>query len=401
MSIKIHTNWTRSSGDFISVKSGDWNDPTTWNIVGEDGELYECPFIPGKGNDVFLQNNFTVYLTSNSTCKTLAVNSTEDVLRLSLNNFILELYGQLDLYTGSYSNPTYGAPAPPIASPPLLLYNNGGEDGRIKFVGSSTRILLQSGRTGANLRQSGLRVEVSATGINSWQQYRLGHLILSSGDTQIPLTANTRLDNTGVTNQTNGSLRIKSGAKFDAGIGITRSSGVSNLVESVVIESGGEIYFRNASSTAEMSVATYDFSGQVSYIANGNQSTALSNNTGSAFSASSDIIIGILLFGTSGNKTLATSVTITNKLIRSGSAVILLNSKTISYGLEADLEITTSMTRGNELPSSGSGTAIPNDLILADGVVYNLGGATVNIRGVLVAGAGASVTNGTLNENQS
>lgn len=392
-----YNGFTITLPTFRTVQSGNFESLSTWNTFNSfSSSGFAASIIPNSTHDVYVEANHTLTLNSDNSCKSLAINSTEDVTRLNLNNFTLNVNNQLDLYTGSASSPTYGAPVAPVGS--TMLYNNGGSNGRIKFVGTGTRTLLQLGRVGANIRQAGLRIEIDATGTNTWQQYRLGNLIVSSGDTQTTLSANVRLDATGVTGQINGDLLIKTGAKFDGGIGITRLTGSTNLVNSVNIESGGELYFRNVTGTAvEMSVSTYSFLGRVSYVAAGIQTTALSSNTGAAFLSSSTITNNELYFGGSGAKTLSNNQFINGKLILADTASITLNSKTITFGSNGNLEILTSRTRGSELIISTSEIGMPNNLIIPTGVVYDLGGVTVNIRGVLQGGG--SVTNGTLVQN--
>jgi hypothetical protein len=79
--------------------------------------------------------------------------------------------------------------------------------------------------------------------------------------------------------------------------------------------------------------------------------------------------------------------------------VSIIGAASFIYNGTASVKYDASMTCGNELVNNGSGTAIPYDLTVANGQVLNLGGKTVNIRGILNRDGSTGTVIGTLNQN--
>lgn len=69
-------NYIRSSSQFISIKSGNWNDPTCWRLLGLDGLYYDVPYLPEFGNDTTIQISHTISLTKNEFSNSLTINGT-------------------------------------------------------------------------------------------------------------------------------------------------------------------------------------------------------------------------------------------------------------------------------------------------------------------------------------
>ncbi len=406
MSNKVYVPWFRSSSSFVSVQSGAWNNPATWNIVGSNGSLYPTKgYCPEQGNDVFIEAAHAITCSQDQACKTLNLNATQDVVRIDTGLFKLSVWGQIKSYNGTYSSASFNSANAGIA---------GWINGTFKYTGSVSRTIMGSGQVlTANSRASGWIMEidfpVGQVATVATSPMRCGFIVVTSGTLHITpnnVASNEirvggidytpspgDLTNAGtVLIRSNGSL-ILNGRLVKHGVPASAKTGLQNLT----VEAGGSFRWTlsGADSGAQTPVYSYSLLGSVYLIESFAQ---LFLNKGTYVGAVSIIDYAQLYLGGSGTKTLVNNVQINSLLSLSGTATVALNTFALTYATNANLEITTTRTRGSEIPLSGSGSSICKDLIIGAGVVYTTGG-TVNIRGVVVLGAGASIV-GTVNQNQ-
>lgn len=403
MSIAINTNWIRSSAAFKTVKSGNYNDPTVWEALGEDGEWYSVPFIPEKGNDIYIESTHTVTLTENHECKTINYINGEDKVSINTGDFTLNIYGHLRRYTGSApgTSATIGGG---IGSVQWLT-------GNFTFRGKTRDLPSVGYPSSFNLYGSNFTVDLdegerlTILDLIGSVAYTLGGtFIVKSGSTFSTGNAQFRVANTPANiSNADGDIIVESGAKIITARltpgGVVMGRGVSMGFNSFTLQEGA--IFESISNAAiyRISAASHDMSGEVHLSLKGDQSFPSGSNT------TPPGIVPILIYNEiylskSGAKTLVNDITINGKLSFNSTPTLNKSTFSLTYGDECDLEYLSSRTKGVELPASGSGSAIPRNLILPGaGVTLDLNGETINIRGVLVGDG--SVTNGTLNENQS
>jgi hypothetical protein len=398
-----YPNYIRSNNDFVSVKSGNWNDPTTWKIRDNNNNLQYTKYYPESNNNVWVESGHTVTCTQNEACKTLNVNVTQDVVRINTGVFKLSLWGTLKSYDGTYSSNSFNSSNAGVG---------GFISGILSFTGTASRTIMGPGQTvTANIRSGGWTMEIDfpsgmiATHDNAVS--RCGYLVVKSGTLNV-LTANStsneiRISGIDYTAQpgdgiNTGTVTVKSGATFIPNGRLIKNTPTSaaNGIGNLIVETGGIFVPTLAASTTP--TLAYSLLGEVWFTQLYSQNFL---DKGSNVDSIDITTYSTVKIGGSGSKTLRTNTTINSKLsFAESGATLVLGGFTLSYGTLADLEYTTNRTKGTELINSGSGSAIPRNLILGTGVVLDLGGATVNIRGTLTLGAGASITNGTLNQNQ-
>jgi len=395
-----YTLWTRSSSAFVSVQSGNWNAISTWKIKGTDGNLYPCPFVPERGNDVYIEAAHTVTCTQNEACKDLNLNTTQDVVRINTGAFKLDIYGNRGDYSGTHSTAVFSSANAGIA---------GWIAGTLRFKGTSRIIASAAKPVSANARSSGYTLEVDIAVGQKLQidtlTVRCGFLLITSGELEIiPYNATSyeiRISGNDYTAQpgdgvNGGTVTVKSNGKLTVGRIFKNSpTSAKNGLDNFTIDAGG-VYTPTLAALVVPCIA-YALNGTVSFTQSLAQEwIAKGSNVDSvAVSTYSTVKIG----GGSFAKTLKTNTTINTLLSFSDAlATVSLGGFTVSYGTSADIEYTVSRNIGNELPNSGAGTAICRNLLIGTGIVLNLQGRTINIRGSIVGGG--STTNGTLNINQ-
>src|SRR5690606_25901712 len=92
-------------GDFRSIAGGGaWSDHTTWEKYDQNTASWIPAVsgeIPGETNSVFLEENTAVFLENNQSCRNLHINVTSDIDRLTIQNNVLEVWGELRFYSGT------------------------------------------------------------------------------------------------------------------------------------------------------------------------------------------------------------------------------------------------------------------------------------------------------------
>lgn len=383
-----------STVDFRSNTSGLYTAPNTWQMFVNSSWVNSLYTYPSSGNNIYIQGGHSVTLNAaNLSCKDINLNTAlNNITRINNNNYVLDFYGKLRFYSGT---------TPPGTSDAV---NDGGlgwlANGILRAKGTS-RTLLVSGEVAANANNINVvfdhALDTGQTGTMSANTVRFGYMTVSSGTFLMSQASSTiRLSGNGATldpANMQGTFTVKSGATCKGGVALHRAP--TSAMNTVTIEQGGVLwitsnnYIIGALNINLLGEVIMDIAGAANMI----------NNTSRQYGSPIDTYYSLTLQNT-GNYSLQFNTTVNTKLKMLDTSALTLNSKTLSYGINADLEIGSSRTKGSELPTGGSGAAIPRNLILGAGVAYDLGGATVNIRGTLSLGAGASITNGTLNQNQ-
>ncbi len=383
-----------STVDFRSNTSGLYTSANTWQMFVNSSWTNSLYSYPSSGNNIYIQGGHSVTLNSpNLSCKDINLNTTlNNITRINNNGFVLDFYGKLRFYSGVT---TPGTNDSANDGGPMWIAN-----GTLRAKGTS-RIMFVSGEVHANANNYGFTLDhaldVGQTGTMSAPTIRFGDMIVSSGTFLMSAgTGTVRLAGNGTLLDPlnmQGTFTVKSGATCKGGVALHRAP--TSAMNTITIEDGGLLwitinnYIIGAQNINLVGETIMDIAGAAN----------MPNNTSRQYGSVVDTY-GTLTLQNTGNYSLQFNTTINTKLNISGTAQLTLNSKTLSYGANADLQYNASFTTGSELPTSGTGNAIPRNLILAAGVTLNLGGATKNIRGTLILGAGASVTNGTLNQNQ-
>lgn len=391
-------NWIRSSAIFKSIASGNSNNYSTYKIQGADGNYYNSGYTPESGNDLYIEAGTTVTLVSDMDVNNINYNTTTDIIRLQ-GAFNLNIWGKLRFYSG----------AAPGTSDSV---NSGiagwlGNGSTLIFKGTSDRIIIAQHEVNANNTNYGQNIKILFSAgkaariddkfrASNWD-IATGILDNSANGTNVSNALTIGFNNGSGDNTPDGTLIIRSGATLIGSGGLYKRSTMACV--SIAVEAGGTL--KILKTNFPIGAVTLDFSGTI-IISGGVMNLPTASGITSASTPST---FSTLWLTGAGAKALNYNTTVNALLILDSGSSLNLNTHTLSYGNNADLQINTSMTRGSELPALGSGTSIPRNLILPTGVVYNLNGATVNIRGILTkpagdAGAGGSVTNGTLQQNQ-
>lgn len=397
-----YTTYRIAYGTFVSFQTGNWNNYSTWRILGSDGVLYKTKRYPKRGNDVYIEAAHTVTCTQNETCKTLNLNATQDVVRINTGAFKLSIWGTLKSYDGTYASNSFNASNAGIA---------GWVAGTLSFTGTASRTILGPGTTfSSNSKSAGWIMEINfpvgTIATVDTSAIRCGNLNVLSG-TLDTLTHNLaaneiRIAGSDYTAQPGdgvnaGILHIYNNAEYilnGRAIKNTPTSAANGLAN-CIIDAGGS--FRPTLAAAILPTQAYTFNGIIKYIELYAQNWFSKSTNTDAISTPNYTTVWI---GGSGAKTLTQNAVISTLLrMIESAATLALSTFSLNYGTNGDLQISATRTKGSELPASSSGVNIPRNLILDAGVVYTLGVGTFNIRGTVTLGAGASVV-GTLNQNQ-
>lgn len=397
-----NTQYDISSSDFVSIKSGNWNSPDTWKIRGADGNLYFCPNYPKIGNNIYVESTHTITLTQNESCNDINYINAEDKTSINTGSFNLDIYGILRRYTGSAPGISATAGGG-IGTSQWLVGNytfkglsrnlpSTGYPSSFNLYGSNFIVDLDSGQT------------ITILDLIGSVAYTLGGTftvkngsIFSTGNAQF------RVAKTPATLAVaDGDVIIESGGKIIterlAPGGVVIGRGASNGFNSFTLNSGAIFESLSSAATVRIVANSHSMNGAVYYSLAGPQNFLLGSSSTPPGITSITTYNEVYLTN-SGIKTLVSNITINGKLSLAGTATLALSTFTLNYGSTADLEYTIDYTKGVELPNSSSGVNIPRNLIIPSGITLNLNGGIVNIRGILTGGG--SVTNGTLNENQS
>lgn len=386
--------------DFKVKKSGSYADSSIW-LKLVSGVWVDAHDIPRAGNSIWIEAGKCLEMNSNFECKDLHINIASDTIRLNTKSNRLEVYGTMISYTGSYPGTTT---INGVAGIPAFI------QGTIRFkTNIGSRRIFDGQTMSANSQTAGWNMEIEFPSGDTATHYnavtRCGNLKVLSGTLSVePYNASSyeiRVAGTDYTAQPGdgvnvGTVLVKKDAKLIAGRLLKNNpTSAANGIGNLTVEKGG--IFIPTLSNEVVPTKAYTINGEVVFNMNYAQSFIGKSTNVDAINISN---YSYVTLGGTGNKTLVTNTTIANKLKITSLANLNKSTYSLSYATTADLEYNVSRTKGTELISSGSGSATPRNLILDDGVTLDLGGATVNIRGILVKGACASVINGTLNENQ-
>ncbi len=379
--ISVFNNFFKSNGVFKTTKSGDFNNNTTWLIKEVNNSTFdECPYTPDFGNDMYIESGHTVRQIQNQSCNNLNINTNADVIRLNNNGYILDIYGKLRVYTGSYPGTSDGSGAG-IAGYLGM--------GTLRFKGTSrTGIALGEFSPNANNINATMDVALdSGQTLTITATIRFGYLTITSGTLEQGTALDIRLAGDGtlldVANM-QGVLTIKNGATLKGGLAVQRAA--TSAMKTMTLEAGGVLWITR--SGYFIGAQTLSLLGEVIMDATG--TVTLPNNTGRSFAAPINTYATLTLQN-SGTYTLQFNTTINTKLRRTATSSLSLNSFTLSYGANADLEYVGTFTTGSELPTNGSYTAnaIPRNLIVNGGVL-TLNGNKI-IKGSIILQNGGSI----------
>jgi hypothetical protein len=394
-------NYIRGIGSFKTIGVGNLNDRTILMLLGTDGVYYATPFTPQKGNDLYCEAATGVTLQQDENINNLNLNGAQDIVRLNTNGHKLNIYGKLRTYSGSAPGTTdSGSTGSGIA---------GWIAGTLKAVGSANRTIIDVNEFTANARAAGWTLEVAFdAGTTAYikNTFRCGFLVVTSGildcqTTEDGLAASSEFriagnDYTSNDGTTTGTVIVKSGAtlKFYR-IRKNSATTAGNGILSFTLESGATLIPKKTD--VSIDALSYDMSGTVNFNFAGAQNFI--NSTGVSGCSIINTYDTVILSG-SGAKTLLTNTTINTLLQIGGTALLSLSTFTLTYGASANVEYLASTIAGPELPSTNTGFQRPLNVTVDAGVTLDLGGTDRYIRGTLTLGSGASVVNGTINQNQ-
>ncbi len=382
-------NWLRSSSPFVSKGVSAWETPSqAWSVASSNWALNESNgYTPEQGNDIYIESSDQISLASDQSCKDINLNNSSDIIRIINNGFVLNFYGKIRSYSGTA----------PGTSSTLSGVSGWIATGTLKAIGNSRTIFALNEFSG-NATNINVTLDVALNPGQTGQQFtlavRLGYLVISSGTYLMNSGCDMRCSGNGVALDPlnmQGTVLVKNGATLKGGTAVQRAPTAAML--SFTLDSGGILWITVSNFIIGAQIVLLN--GEVIMDATG--TVAMPNNTSRQFGAAIDTF-SILTLQNTGTYTLQFNTTINSTLRLVGTSVLSLNSKTLSYGTNANLEINESRTSGVELPTLGVGIAIPQNLIVAAGKTYTVVGVK-NIRGVVILGAGASII-GTVNQNQ-
>lgn len=325
-------------GDYRSIKTGNWSDPTTWQVRTGANTWLAATVAPTATNNTYLQNGFTVTVDDAvlNSCKDLQIN-TLAVLALAAKT--LSVNGKIRAFTGTtaetssgdgvlYSNPN---PNPLTLPSTMITYST---LSLLKFVGG-TRIVTDSGEWTNNGNSPYASFALDNLAIGTFNAgMKLRELTVESGIMDV---ANVTFSLGNVT--ATGKLTIQSGATFKSARSFTSNGSQVVTYNSttqmgpVTINSGGVMELTGNNPVIDCTVFTN--SGTVIYsgsnqnlLAKANGTDALTfytnlkiaSNGTATLPASSDITVSGTLTMTSGN--LAIPATSTLALTNGNTAVV-------------------------------------------------------------------------------
>ena len=344
----------QNAGDFRTKKSGLWDSPTTWELY--DGSTWRdsISVTPGQNDNVYIQNNHSVTLTKNESCKNLNLHTGDNQNRITTSSYSLSIFGKLRAYTGNV--PGISTTALPITE--NWINTSGG--GRILIEGNS-RNITEAGEWGMN--PVGWRMEIALnpgeTGIFN-TGVKAAHFIISSGTVILTLD-NTFRPDSGVYGS--GTITIQSGATLRLKAGsLQRLLFAGPNAHFARLDVNGTLAF-DSSVVGAIGAAVINFNGKVIYSANGAQTflTRGANSNG----AHPNVYTDVELNGT-GVKTLGLNTTINGTLRIAGESGFSLGSYSLTYGGGSTVEYAGSIaqtTSNAELPASGGAPNLTIDNI--------------------------------------
>lgn len=375
----------QTAGDFRSKASGNWGDHTTWEVYSGtawiDASTGEFPggTEESDADNVYLEAGYTVTLEADHGCKDLHLNTSEDVIRISTQDFTLDVWGKMRFYEGTA--PGAGTPKP-VTSDGVPGWISTGENGFIRFRGFNDRIIMAQGEVNANDDNAGWNMDFDfdpyAIG-QANEKIRAGNITVSSGELFMNnLNAYFNLGTAPADEIPSGNFLVKAGAIARGGQGIFKNA--TTPVETVTVEEGGTLTVtRNGYTLAAADLVldgTLGLQNTVSFPTNGGMTGAEDVNTFNDVSIEGQ-----------GTKTLSSDISVNGKLTLRGIATFSLGSFILTYGPTGELEYagSSAQTTGSaEFPAEGG----PNSL-----TIMNSNGVTLHdsraLEGLLTLAAGS------------
>lgn len=334
---------------------GDWGTNTTWekatSISPHVWTAAGIGEIPGTSDTVYLEAGTTVTLSSDQSVASVHFNNTADVVRLSTGNNTLDIHGKIRIYESAAPGTSRSSSAG------VSGWINTGTSGRLRFVGSTSRIVVEKGEFGAKLQNRDITVEFAMDpGDTAYidESVRFGNVTVSSGVLRVlddhtfrPTETETK---TGVVD---GNLTVNSGATMYGGRGIFRNKNTS--LNSVTVEAGARLIF------------TYEIPLIAAQTININGSLELLDSaTGQGFpiptarfGASNITTSGKLVLGGGGNKTMVNNFTVSDTVeILDNSPSVTVGAFTFDYDVDGVVLVysnSSAITTSNlEFPADGS-----------------------------------------------
>lgn len=311
--------YIRSSADFKSVQSGNWNDSATWAIKLVDGtwstnHIYypDCAHLNGvtEGNSVYIEPNHTVTLTENHSCKNLNFIANEDRTKVATGASTLSVYGGLRKYTGTIPGTTGGTAT---GTTPWIT-------GIVSLKGASRTISSTEWGAQANQFSFTLRIDLTAgqTVTFNGTSFQVGVLEVYSGT--ILFDANALVRSTKTLPSlliADGEIIVKNGGILKGGQGFQGSN--SKRLALFKVEAGGEWNLNdNGDRSITVAATTVTIQGNTILSGLGNQKFPAVAQSGAAVN-----LLNNLTLDGSGNKTLVNNVSVTGTYTVTGSAVLV------------------------------------------------------------------------------
>ncbi|HAA15687.1 MAG TPA: hypothetical protein DCE41_29860 [Cytophagales bacterium] len=227
---------------FRSAASGFWIFNTTWEkATSYNPTVWEAAGageFPGSNDTVYLEAGFTVTLLTDQSVADIHFNNTADVIRFNTDDNILDVHGKIRIYEG--------------AAPGTSRSGSAGVEGwidtgtgRIRFVGSESRYVVEKGEFGAKRENRDMTVEFAfdpgdTAYIN--ETVRFGNTTVSSGVLRVlddhTIRPTETYSSSGVAD---GNLTINAGAVMYGGRGIFRNK--NTAIGTLTVNAGGRLIF--------------------------------------------------------------------------------------------------------------------------------------------------------------
>lgn len=352
------------AADRYSVESGDWNSSSTWSTTsgGAAGAS-----VPVAGDNVFIENGYTVTVTANAACANLTFTSVGSTSTLTVNSSVtLTISGNLTLFKLANANTSCNLEGAGTISCTYLS------------VGSSNNNPTNNNTTRTHTFNSSI-ANLNITGDLSINSY---------------YSNNNR--------RRNGTFNLESGMVSVSGSLTTSNANAAN-VSTFSMTAGAQ-----SGSLILSGADPFVLSGTGTSTINLNGTSALVNYSRSGAQPLLSATYTNLTLSGSGAKSIPSGLTVNSILSVEGTATASVNSP--SYGASSTLRYkgTSAQTTGIELPSifSGSGGLIIDNssgvalsasvtletvLSLTSGVL-NVGSNTLTINGAIVIASGNMAT---------
>ena len=262
-----HTTFAQLNFRSISG-GGDWQNESTWEVASSQQPFLWTPAsagqIPTEQDTVYLEANTTVTLATDAAVADIHFNSTADVIRLSTGNNTLDVHGKIRIYYETAPGITRSSNAG------IQGWIDTGTSGKIRFVGTKSRYVVEKGEFGARFENAGMTVEFAFTpGDTAYidETVRFGNVTVTSGVVRV-LDLHTFRPTAGAnrTDANDGDLYIAPGATLYGGRGIYRNK--STAIGSLTVAAGGSLVFTYPD--AELSAANLQINGALKLLGTSN-----------------------------------------------------------------------------------------------------------------------------------